>query len=127
MEKNEIDRLITESLSREEAEFYRSLDEEGLSGKVRSLYTGKMGWMAVVTAIVNVAAAAISVYCLIMIFTLPETVDIIRYLSVLIIAWSFGCMVKLWQWMQMDKDSIIREMKRLEFQVAILSEKRSDK
>lgn len=127
MEKNEIDRLITESLSREEAEFYRSLDEEGLSGKVRSLYTGKMGWMAVATAIVNVAAAAISVYCLIMIFTLPETVDIIRYLSVLIIAWSFGCMVKLWQWMQMDKDSIIREMKRLEFQVAILSEKRSDK
>ena len=127
MEKNEIDRLITESLSREEAEFYRSLDEEGLSGKVRSLYTGKMGWVAVATAIVNVAAAAISVYCLIMIFTLPETVDIIRYLSVLIIAWSFGCMVKLWQWMQMDKDSIIREMKRLEFQVAILSEKRSDK
>lgn len=127
MEKNEIDRLITESLSQEEAEFYRSLDEEGLSGKVRSLYTGKMGWMAVATAIVNVAAAAISVYCLIMIFTLPETVHIIRYLSVLIIAWSFGCMVKLWQWMQMDKDSIIREMKRLEFQVAILSEKRSDK
>jgi len=36
-------------------------------------------------------------------------------------------MMKLWHWMQMDKNSILREMKRMEFQIAVLSEKISDK
>lgn len=127
MENKEIDQLIKESLSREEAEFYASLEEEGLTQKIRGLYTGKMGWMAIATGIVNVIAAVVSVYCLYQIFTVPGTTEILRYVAVLFIAWSFGCMVKLWQWMQMDKNSIIREMKRLEFQIAILMEDRSDR
>jgi hypothetical protein len=36
-------------------------------------------------------------------------------------------MIKLWQWMQMDKETVMREMKRLEFQVAVLMEKNSDR
>ena len=127
MEKKDIDQLIKDSLSRENAEFYASLDEEGLSRKIRGLYTGKMGWMAIATGIVNIIAAVVSVYCLYQIFTVPGTTEIVRYLAILLVAWSFGCMVKLWQWMQMDKNSIIREMKRLEFQIAILMEDRPDR
>lgn len=126
MEKKEIDQLITESLTREEAEFYDSLEEGGLFQKIGGLYSGKMRWMAIATAIVNTIALIVSVYCLYLIFTVPEATAIIRYTAVMIIAWSFGCMVKLWSWMQMDKNTIIREMKRLEFQVAILLEKRSE-
>jgi len=45
------------------------------------------------------------------------------------IAWSVGfltsnmvvAMMKMWFWMQMDKNTVIREVKRLELQVATLA------
>ncbi|HKL15097.1 MAG TPA: DUF6768 family protein [Balneolaceae bacterium] len=125
--EQEIDRLISESLNKEEAEFYASLEEEGLPQKVKSLYSGKFGRMAVLTAIVHTIAVGIAVYCGYKLFTSPDVVEILRYSVVLFIAWSFGIMIKLWQWMQMDKESVMREMKRLEFQVAVLMEKKSDR
>jgi hypothetical protein len=123
--EQEIDQLIKESLSKEEAAFYDNLEEEGVWKKVGRLYTGKVGWMAIVTAIVHTLAVALAVYCGYKLFTVPDVTEILRYGVVLFIAWSFGCMIKLWQWMQMDKDSILREMKRLEFQIALLMEKKS--
>ena len=127
--KNEqdIDRLISESLNKEEAEFYASLEEEGLPQKVKSLNSGKFGRMAILTAIVHTIAVAVAVYCGYKLFTSPDVVEILRYSVVLFITWSFGIMIKLWQWMQMDKETVMREMKRLEFQVAVLMEKRSDR
>jgi len=125
--EQEIDRLISESLNKEETEFYASLEEEGLPQKVKSLYSGKFGRMAVLTAIVHTIAVGIAVYCGYKLFTSPDVVEILRYSVVLFIAWSFGIMIKLWQWMQMDKESVMREMKRLEFQVAVLMEKKSDR
>ena len=123
--EQEIDQLIKESLSKVEAEFYNELEEEGLWKKIGRLYTGKFGWMAILTAIVHTIVVAIAVYCGYKLFTVPDTTEILRYGVVLFIALSFGCMIKLWQWMQMDKDSILREMKRLEYQVAILMEKKT--
>ena len=125
--EKEIDRLISESLNEEEAEFYASLEEEGLAQKVSSLYRGKFGWMAILSAIAHTIAVGVAVYCGYRLFTTPDVVEILRYTVVLFIAWSFGIMIKLWQWMQMDKDSILREIKRLEFQVAVLMEKRSER
>ena len=125
--EQEIDRLISESLNKEEAEFYASLEEERLPQKVKSLYSGKFGRMAVLTAIVHTIAVGVAVYCGYKLFTSPDVVEILRYSVVLFIAWSFGIMIKLWQWMQMDKESVMREMKRLEFQVAVLMEKKSDR
>jgi hypothetical protein len=127
MDKKEIDRLITESLSREEAEFYDSLEEEKMAQQIRGLYGGRMKWIAIAGAIVHTAAVFISVYCLYQIFTVTDTAVIMRNMTVLFVSWSFGIMIKLWQWMQMDKEAVIREMKRLEFQVAILLEERRDK
>lgn len=123
--EQEIDQLIKESLSKEEAEFYANLEEEGFWQKVGRLYTGKMSWMAILTAIVHTIVVAIAVYCGYKLFTVPDMIEILRYGVVLFIALSFGCMIKLWQWMQIDKDSILREMKRLEFQIAILMEKKA--
>ena len=121
--KEDIDRLITESLNKDEAEFYNSLDEEGLFEMISGMYKGKLGWYAIVTAIIHTIAVAIMVYCGYQLFTTDSIVDILQYGTVLFIALSFGCMIKLWSWMQMQKSAITREMKRLEFQVAVLMEK----
>lgn len=126
-DKRDIDRLITESLSKDEAEFYNSLDEEGLFKQILGVYKGKMGWYAIVTAIVHTIAVAVIVYCGYQLFTTDSIIEILQYGTVLFIALSFGCMIKLWSWMEMQKNAVTREIKRLEFQVAVLMEKLSDK
>ena len=43
----EIDKLIKETLSQEEAKFYNELDEQGLLGSVNDLFKGKLKWIIV--------------------------------------------------------------------------------
>jgi hypothetical protein len=76
--------------------------------------------------IVNFIVVAIAIYCGYQVFTLEESVEIIQYGMAMFLALMFASMIKLWHWMQMDKNSLLREMKRLEFQVAVLMEKRSE-
>lgn len=127
MKKEEIDKLITESLNEEEARFYNDLEEEGIVGMWKEVYTGKHGWIAILMSIVHTIIVGIAVYCGIKLFTVPEVTEILRYGTILFIALAFGSMIKLWHWLQMDKNSILREMKRIEFQVAVLMEKISDR
>ncbi|MEX2595315.1 MAG: DUF6768 family protein [Salibacteraceae bacterium] len=125
MKKEEIDQLITESLSKDEAEFYQNLEEPGLFRSLGEIYMGKFGWIAFAMLIVNIIVVAIAFYCGYKVFTLEGTVEIIQYGMAMFLALMFASMIKLWHWMQMDKNSLLREMKRLEFQVAVLMEKRS--
>lgn len=126
MKKEEIDQLITESLSKDEKEFYRNLEEPGLFQSWGGIYTGKFGRIALFMSFVHLIVAAIAVYCGYKVFTLEGTVEILQYASAMFIALMFASMIKLWHWMQMDKNSLLREMKRLEFQVAVLMEKKAE-
>ena len=121
--KEDIDRLITESLNEEEARFYESLEEGNVFRVWGSVYKGKFGWLAVIMGVVHVIALAITVYCGYWLFTVTDIAEIIRYGTILFIAWSFGAMIKLWHWLEINKNTTVREIKRLEFQVALLMEK----
>jgi len=127
MKKKEIDNLIKESLNKDEAEFYNSFEEEGFFKMMTSQYRGKMAWMAYLTTAVHLIVVIIAVYCGYQLFTIEGTAEILRYGSVMFIALMFASMIKLWHWMQIDKNSMLREMKRIEFQIALLLEKTSDK
>lgn len=128
MKKEEIDKLITESLSKDEAEFYNTLEgDEGLFKSIGSLYAGKLAWMAVVMTIVHLVVAVIAFYSGYHLFTSESSEAMLYYGSIMFIALIFASMIKLWTWMQMNRNSILREMKRLEYQVAVLMENNSDK
>lgn len=126
IEKEEIDKLIAESLDEQEAEFYNNLDEPGFFKMWSGLYTGKLGWLAILMSIIHTVIVVIGFYCGYKLFVVEEVAEILRYGTVLFLAMAFGSMIKLWNWLQMDKNSILREMKRLEFQVATLTEKITD-
>ncbi len=121
--KEEIDKLIAESLNESEAEFYNSLEEPGVFKMWFGLYTGKLGWWAILVTFMQLIFTALAFYLGYLFFTAEETELMIRYGGGLLIAMLFTQMLKLWHWMQMDKNSILREIKRLEFQVAVLMEK----
>lgn len=119
----EIDELIKETLTAEEAKFYDELDEQNLLGMISGIFKGKLGWLAVVMNIINLIVFGILIYCLIQFFNVTETNELIKWGLGIGICLNFNAMIKLYAWMQMNKNALMREMKRLEFQISLLSSK----
>ncbi len=121
--KEDIDKLIEETLSTEEAKFYHDLEEEGLFKQWAGLYTGKLKGWAILTTFFQLVLTVFTFYLGYKFFTASETLGLFKYGAAFFVVFFATSMMKLWHWMQMDKNSVLREMKRLEFQVAVLSEK----
>ena len=122
----EIDELIKETLTQEEAKFYDELEEQNILEMVGGLFQGKNKWIMYLMNIMTLVFFGLFVYCLVQFFNTDSTNELIK--------WSFGglmfllgvSMLKVFAWMQMDKNAILREMKRLELQVSSLSGKMSE-
>lgn len=123
---HDIDNLIKETLTEEEAKFYDELDEQGLIGSIKSIFSGKLGWLAVIMNIINLGVFGFLIYSFIQFFNVTETNELIKWGLAIGISISFMSMIKLYGWMQMEKRAILREMKRLELQVSSLSSKISE-
>jgi len=119
----EIDQLIKESLSKEEAQFYDELDEQSLFEMVTGLFRTRHRWIMIMMNVVTIISFIVFIYCVVQFFDAEETNELIK--------WTVGggfclmivSMLKVFSWMQMDKNAILRELKRLELQVASLSGK----
>ncbi|MFK7748668.1 MAG: DUF6768 family protein [Kordia sp.] len=122
----DIDTLIKETLTEEESKFYDELEEQGLVGSIKSIFEGKLGWLAVVMNIVNLGVFGFMIYCFIQFFNVLETNELLKWGLGIVICMMFMSMIKLYSWMQMDKRAVLREMKRLELQVSSLASKISE-
>ncbi len=122
----EIDQLIKETLSKEEAAFYDSLEEQNNFEMIAGLFKGKNAWFLITTNILTIVFLGLFIYCCIQFFNVESAEGLIK--------WGFGSlifllsmsMLKIYAWLQMDKNAILREMKRLELQVLSLSGKMTD-
>lgn len=122
----EIDQLIKDTLTQEEAKFYDSLEEQNVLGMLTGLFKGKNAWLIVLMNIMTLIFFALFIYCCVHFFNTDSTNELLK--------WGFGSllfllgmsMLKIFAWMQMDKNAILREMKRLELQIMSLSGKMSD-
>lgn len=121
-QEQKIDELIKAALSSEEAKFYDELGEQNLIEKIGHLHRGKMGWLAIVMNVVNLIILVALIYSLVQFFNAEQTNELIKWASSGFLCMIFMSMVKLYNWMQMDKNDILRELKRLELQMSILIE-----
>ncbi|WP_299765823.1 DUF6768 family protein [uncultured Dokdonia sp.] len=122
-EFEEIDLLIKEALTEEETTFYDSLDEQNVFQMLGGVFEGKNKWIIIMMNIVSFIAIGFFVYCIIRFFNTDITNELIKWSIGGIFCMLIVSMLKLFIWMQMDKNSIIRELKRLELQVSTLSSK----
>ena len=118
-----IDELIKEALSKEETEFYDQLEEQNLLEKIGETFRGKTGWLVILMNIMNLIFFGLFIYCLIQFFNTNDTNDLIRWVAAGFLCWSFMVFIKLYVWMQMNKNDVLRELKRLELQVSVISNK----
>lgn len=122
-EIKELDELIKETLSKEEAEFYEELEEKNLFGKMTEVYRGKMGWLAIIMNVLHVVFFVLFVICAIRFFEVEAVRELLVWGAGGFICIMFMCMMKLYMWMQMDKNDMMRELKRIELQISVLAHK----
>ncbi|WP_397362937.1 DUF6768 family protein [Olleya sp. R77988] len=122
----DIDQLIKETLTKEEAKFYDSLEEQGVLAMIFGLFKGKNKWLLILMNIVTVVFFALFIYCVIQFFNTNDTNELIKWALGALIFIIGVSMLKVFAWMQMDKNALLREIKRLELQVSSLAGKMSD-
>ncbi|WP_350291415.1 DUF6768 family protein [uncultured Croceitalea sp.] len=118
-----IDKLIKEALTKEEAKFYDELGEQNVFEKFGGVFKGKMGWLAIIMNVVVLVLFGLLVYCLIQFLNVETTNELIKWGAGMFTCMLMMSMLKLYFWMQMDKNDVLRELKRLELQISALANK----
>ncbi|MEQ9466808.1 MAG: DUF6768 family protein [Ekhidna sp.] len=120
-EKEEIDHLIEQALTQEEAEFYHKLDEQNLIEKFGGLFQGKMKWINVMSMVFQFIIFGIAVYCGYRALYAIDTTQMLQFGIGAFLAMMAVSFLKMYHFMEMNKNAVIREIKRLELQVSVLS------
>lgn len=122
----EIDQLIKETLTKEEAKFYDSLEEQNILQMVLGIFKGKNRWIMYMMNLMTFVFFGLFIYCMVQFFNAEILKDLLKWgLGSLVFLLGVS-MLKMFAWMQMDKNAILREIKRLELQISSLSGKLSD-
>lgn len=122
----DIDKLIKETLTQEEAKFYEELEEQNVFEMALGLFKGKNKWIMYLMNFMTVVFFGLFLYCAVEFFNTEIMSEQIKWgMSGLVFLIGVS-MLKIFAWMQMDKNAILREIKRLELQISSLSGKMSD-
>ena len=117
----DIDQLIKDTLSEEEAKFYDALDEQNLFQMLGGLFKGKNSWLALLLNIIIAIVFGLLIFCIIKTFDTNNTNELILWVGGVILCFFMISMLKLYMWMQMHRNALVREMKRMELQISSLS------
>ena len=119
----DIDREIAAALEEEDRVLAEGMEEIGMFSLFKTLFTGKSAWISVLSIIVGTILNILFFYAGWKFFTV-EALD-----SKLLWgggAWFLATMVafmKVWFWLRMESNRVLREIKRIELQIVRLSAK----
>lgn len=119
----EIDALIQEALTKEEADYFDQLGEQNIPQQLFGLFRGKNSWMNIVMAIVTLGVFALSVFTFLNMLNAEVLDEKLDWMFYTLICFMAMVLFKIWGWNQMDKNVLMREIKRLEYQVSLMKKK----
>ena len=100
--------------------------EEGIFRQMAGIFRGKMRWMAIVATVESIVFTVLIVLAAVEFFQTDEIKWQIFYATSILLLAMLLLLVKLWGWMQMNRYSIQREIKRLELRILELGEQKQD-
>jgi ABC-type sugar transport system permease subunit len=98
--------------------------EETLRQMMAQTFRSKLRWMVVFLWFEAIAVCVVAVWAGFALYRAQEMKPVIVYATVLIISAIFFVLVKVVGWQWVNKYSILREIKRLELQIAGLKEEK---
>lgn len=119
----ELDRQIEEALDAEDRVLAKELEELGLFGQFKSLFQGKLAWVSASSMIFGTILNIAFFFAAWKFLSIPDIDSRIFWGA---IGWFTAMMVafmKVWFWMRMESNRVLRELKRVELQLARLQRK----
>jgi hypothetical protein len=116
-----LDQAIRQALSAEDAEFLAKFEQEGPIREALGTFSGQYGLLNIFAAIVTFAMFGAFVYCAWNAFSAADVRQTILWSAGGTITTLAVAMLKMYFWMEMNKNVTLREVKRLELQVARLA------
>jgi hypothetical protein len=114
---DDLDRKIEEALSAEDRSLHAKFGEQGIFGQWFGVYDGAMRGMAIFATILTFALFFAAVYCGWKFFGAAEAIEAARWGAGAVMLMIMVGFLKLWFWMRMESNRILREVKRLELQI----------
>ena len=119
---NELDDSIRRELNSQAQHGAIDLDRElPMRTQIAETFRGRFRWLAWLAAFYRIVILIVAVIAAMQFFRVEETRELIAYATLFVICVFASAFIKLWYWMLLMKNSIIRETKRLELQVAELT------
>ena len=122
MKKNdEIDQMIKEALSDDEQALFNTYEEQNVLQKFGGLFQGKMKWNNVMSMVFQFIIFGIAVYCGYRAFYAADNTQMLQFGMGAFLAMMAVSFLKMYHFMEMNKNAVIRELKRVELQVSVLA------
>ncbi|MFK7951433.1 MAG: DUF6768 family protein [Ekhidna sp.] len=127
MKQNEnIDQLIREALTEDEQALFNSYDEQNILQKFGGLFQGKMKWLNVISMSAQFIMFGLAVYFGYRFFTSDGVNEMVQFGLGTFLLMLAVTAIKFFHFMEMNKNSVIREIKRMELQLSLLASKLKD-
>ena len=118
----DIHKMIRDALGAEDAELFESLaGEQGIYEMIIDSFRGKTRWLVGVVFVTIPALVAVAILTAGQFFQVETVNEMIAWACVFMFCWIAIAMMKVWYWMELNKNTVICEVKRVELQIAQLT------
>lgn len=119
---NDLDEKIREALRKEDRKLFRELAAEpSLRQMMGDVFRSRMRFWAGMVMGYILIFVIIGVYCLVELFNTDHTREQIIFATGFLLSMLFVLGLKIWWWMEMNKNVVLREIKKVELQLAQLA------
>ena len=115
----DLDKMIDEALDAEERDLLRSIGEEpGFFAQMFGLFSGRAAWINVLLMVVQAVFFFAGVWAAWNFFESSDALTAVRWGIPAAVLLLTGLIIKLTMWPTMQTNRVIRELKRIELQIA---------
>jgi hypothetical protein len=122
---NDIDQIIRDTLSEEDAKWFDELNEQSMAELIVAAFRGKMRWLVAMGYLATLAFLLLAAVAAVQFFRAASTQAMVGWAVGFGLCLSAIGMMKIWYWMELNRIAVMREMKRFELQLARLCSRRS--
>jgi hypothetical protein len=115
---SKLDQLIEDALDAEDRAVLSQFGERGMLGDIAGLFGGKYGPWNLLTVIVQVIAFAGALYAGRQFLATDDIAAMLRWGALAALLFAAMSFIKVMHWEQVHANRIMREIKRLELQIA---------
>jgi hypothetical protein len=119
---NDVDQAIRQSLSAEDADLLERLGaDQALHRQVLATFEGQLRWFNAAGWLAGLVLFGVACAMVWRFMHAQDVRDMLLWGAASALAFAGIALIKVWFWMELQKHAIVREVKRLEVQVASLA------